>query len=432
MKKPLTIQERYVVNKATARRYQKCRKKARGPMLTEFCHQTCYTRSYAAFLLRNWGRTVTITVHGVRTVVTFGHRGKQHNRRQYPRKYGQRVVRTLKSLWALADGICSKRFIVWIRTTLPILEKFEEITLDTDTRQKLLSVSAPTVDRLLAPFRARLSVKGRSTTKPGTLLKHQIPIRTFAQWDDAVPGFVEIDLVSHDGGSLDSDVIQTLDVTDVSSAWTETRAVRNKAQKWVFEGLADIIKDLPFDLKGIDSDNGSEFINNHLKRFCTEYHITFTRSRPYRKNDSCYVEQKNWSVVRRTVGYYRYDTPEELRILTELYRSLRLYTNLFQPVMKLIEKTRIGSKVIKKYDEPKTPYSRVLDHPSVPKARKEQLSHLYRDTNPAELKRVMTQLQDRLFTLAEQKSRKQLQQKNNAKKKTIPYIHSQLESPNFE
>lgn len=429
--KPLTLQERRVVIKATARRYQQATKKQRGHILTEFCHQTGYQRSYAAFLLRNWGRKVHMTIDGVRTVFIFGQQ-KQRQRRHYPRTYDNRVVKVLKYLWALADGICSKRLLVWIRTTLPILERFEEITLDPETRQKLLTVSAPTIDRLLAPFRARLSVKGRSTTKPGTLLKHQVPIRTFAEWDNAIPGFVEIDLVSHDGGNLEGEVIQTLDVTDVSTAWTETRAVKNKAQRWVFEALTDVIGQLPFDLHGIDSDNGSEFINNHLVRFCSQRHLTFTRSRPYRKNDNCYVEQKNWSVVRRATGYYRYDTPEELDLLNELYRSLRLYTNFFQPVMKLLEKTRIGSKVIKKHDQPLTPYQRVLNHLSVSNLRKQQLRKEYQQLNPAALKRHIAQLQDRLFTLAEQKIRKQKHSPTHAHETTFSYIAPNPKETIFE
>jgi len=169
--------------------------------------------------------------------------------------------------------------------------------------------------------------------------------------DDARPGFLEIDLVAHDGGNARGDYCQSLDATDVASGWSEQRAVRNKAQKWTFEALEKIRERLPFPLLGIDSDNGGEFINAHLARYCEEEEITFTRGRPYRKNDSCYVEQKNYSVVRRNVGYFRYDTEEELMLLNELYNILRLYNNFFLPQMKLIEKTREGSKVKKRYDK---------------------------------------------------------------------------------
>lgn len=215
-----------------------------------------------------------------------------------------------------------------------------------------MKVSASTIDRLLRQEKKKYTLKSRSKTKPGTLLKNQIPIRTFSEWDEGRPGFMEIDLVGHDGGDARGEFIQTLDVTDVCTGWTETRAVRNKAQVWVFEALKEIMDRIPFDLLGIDSDNGSEFINHHLFRFCTERKITFTRTRSYRKNDNCFVEQKNYSVVRRFAGYLRYNTEEELKLLNELYSYLRLYTNFFQPVMKLTEKTRIGSGVIKRYDIP--------------------------------------------------------------------------------
>ena len=199
--------------------------------------------------------------------------------------------------------------------------------------------------------------KGRSGTKPGSMLKRQIPIRTFAEWDDARPGFCEVDLVAHDGGSGTGEFCQTLDLTCVATGWTEPRALRNKAQRWVHEAIDEITRVLPFPLVGLDSDNGAEFINMHLYRYWTERGITFTRSRPYRKNDNCYVEQKNWPVVRQQVGYARYDTPEELEGLRELYRVLRLYVNFFQPQMKLVSKTRHGAKVTKRFDLARPPTS---------------------------------------------------------------------------
>ncbi|MEA2021912.1 MAG: transposase, partial [Candidatus Caldatribacteriota bacterium] len=181
--------------------------------------------------------------------------------------------------------------------------------------------------------------------------------------------------------------------------WVEMIAVKNKAQVWVFGGIEDIKERLPFSILGIDSDNGAEFINDHLLRYCKEEHITFTRSRPYRKNDSCFVEQKNWSVIRRAVGYTRYDTDKELSILNELYSYLRLYSNLFQPVRKLIKKERIGSKVSKRYDEAKTPYRRVLASPDIEDKIKVKLKNKYAMLNPAELKRKITKLQNRLLKL---------------------------------
>jgi hypothetical protein len=300
-----------------------------------------------------------------------------------------------------------------LKEVICILERHKEIRLDRDTRKKLYKISSATIDRLLAEERKKQTLKGRSHTKPGTLLKSQIPIRTFSEWDEKSPGFVEIDLVGHDGGDARGEFIQTLDVTDVCTGWTETQAVRNKAQVWVFEALKDIQGRLPFELLGIDSDNGSEFINDHLSRFCEDRHITFTRARPYRKNDNCFVEQKNYSVVRRAVGYYRYDTEEERNTLNELYGHLRLYTNFFQPVMKLIEKTRIGSKVIKKYDKPRTPYQRVLESPLVPDGKKQQLKGQYVTLNPAELKRKITKLQQKLLKMVSLKETLRKQHVNN-------------------
>lgn len=421
MEKNLTLKERRAVIRATSKRYQISNKKQRGLILNEFCATTGYNRSYAAFILRNWGRKVKMKINGIRTIFLFGQK-KKDNKRNYDCIYDYRVKKHLEYLWALADGICSKRFVVWLKDTLPILEKFEEVTLDSESRYKLLNISAATIDRLLAPVRKKIQIKGRHTTKPGTLLKHQIPIRTFSEWNENTPGFVEIDLVSHDGGNLEGDIIQTLDVTDICTGWTETRAVKNKAQRWVFEALQNVIKTLPFDLKGIDSDNGGEFINQHLKRFCTENKINFTRSRPYRKNDSCYVEQKNWSVVRRNVGYYRYDTSEELSLLNEIYIYLRLYTNFFQPVMKLISKSREGAKVRKTHSISVTPYKRVLNNPDVPEKYKQELKNQYEQLNPAELKRTISRLQDKLFTLSEQNKFKAKHKKDSVHIHEFSYI----------
>ena len=336
---------------------------------------------------------------GGRKIILVGDRRKKI-RRQKPRVYGQKVLTALRKIWYICDCICGKRLAPYLHEIVSVLERHEEIVLDRETREKLLRISAATIDRVLSVERRKLQIKGRSRTKPGTLLKNQIPIRTFADWDEKMPGFVEIDLVSHDGGSVRGDYIQTLDVTDVFTGWTETKAVRNKAQVWTFQALEEIRWKVPFEILGIDSDNGSEFINNHLVRFCKEQKITFTRSMPYRKNDNCFVEQKNYSVVRRAVGYCRYDTEEELDLLNQLYESLRLYTNFFQPVMKLTKKIRIGSKVSKKYDKAKTPYERLLQSDFTLLDGKEKLKQDYEKLNPAELKRTITKLQNKLIDLA--------------------------------
>lgn len=388
----LTVKERYAVIRELAPRYQQARKGERSRILDEFMHLTGLVRSYASHVLKHYGTSKSVLVNGKRVVVVVGERSSGTKKRKRPRRYDTAVVDTLKRLWALSNGLCGKRLVVFIRQTLPILERFGELKLHDAMRTKLLSVSPATIDRLLGPMKAQSRLKGRSHTKPGTLLKHHIPIRTFAEWDDAVPGFVEIDLVAHDGGVSYGDYCQTLDATDIATGWTETRAVPNKAQCHVFAALKDIRESLPFPLLGIDSDNGSEFINNDLWRYCQKEQITFTRSRPYRKNDTCFIEQKNYSVVRTTVGYYRYDHPEHLATLRELYEHLRLFTNFFQPSMKLREKVRIGSKVSRRHDQPTTPSQRVLAHPAVSAEVKDKLTAVYESLNPAHLMRCLTRL----------------------------------------
>ena len=323
--------------------------------------------------------------------------------RKKPKIYDSAVEEELKKVWYIMDCICGKRLAPVLREVVTRLERFHEIKLSEAVRQKLFKISPASIDRLLAKERKRHQIKGRGNTKPGTLLKNQIPIRTFSDWNEQKPGFVEIDLVGHDGGDSHGEFAQTLDVTDVRTTWTETEAVRNKAQKWVFEALKDIRQRMPFPLLGIDSDSGGEFINDQLFRYCQQERITFTRSRSYRKNDGCFVEQKNYSVVRRAVGYLRYDTEAELLTLNELYPHLRLYTNFFQPTMKLIDKTRYGSKVIKKYDKPLTPFRRVLACPDVSAEHKQALKKLYAKLNPAQLKRQITRLQQKLYKLHAQK-----------------------------
>src|SRR5437879_1142595 len=255
--------------------------------------------------------------------------------------------------------------------------------------------------------RAQLCGAGFWESRPGTLLKHQIPLRTFSEWDEQQPGFLEIDLVGHDGGVIDSLHAFTLNATDVATGWTVCVALKNKAQVWSFAGLQKIRAKLPFPLLGIDSDNGSEFINESFFRYCQDEKITFTRSRPYRKNDSCFVEQKNYSVVRRAVGYQRCDTDEQLRLLAELYAPLELYTNFFQPSMKLKSKERHGARVTKKYDKARPPYQRVLESSFIDEQTKEQLRQRYELLNPAQLKRQLERWQRKLLATAARPRRSQ-------------------------
>jgi hypothetical protein len=210
-----------------------------------------------------------------------------------------------------------------------------------------------------------------------------------SEWDDAVPGYVEIDLVAHCGSTAAGDYVNTLDVTDICTGWTETAAVLNKAQRHVFNALLDIENRLPFPLRGIDSDNGSEFINGHLYRYCRQKGIVFTRSRPYKKNDGCHVEQKNWNVVRRNIGYGRYEGKAAVGIMNDYYALLRQYSNFFLPQTKLIGKTRDGARVRKLYDIPKTPYRRLLESDCISECVRASLTEMYVSINPARLKRDM-------------------------------------------
>jgi hypothetical protein len=404
------MKARQEVTKATASQYRGASKKEKGKILEQFIATTGYSRWYARLVLRHEGRRLQTDKQ---TIVVVER--KSSAKRKRARRYDEKVQTALVRLWRIMDYICGKRLQPSLAELITVLERHNEFRCDRETRAKLLRISAASIDRLLKPERRKYELRGRAGTKPGTLLKKQIPIRTFAEWDEQCPGFVEIDLVGHDGGTAAGDYCQTLDLTDIATTWTETMAVRNKAQAWVFAALKKLRQNLPFSLLGIDSDNGSEFINQYLLDYCKDQKLSFTRSRPYRKNDNCFVEQKNYSVVRRAVGYARYDTEAQLNLLNELYATLRLYTNFFQPTMKLKSKERVGSKVIKRYDGAQTPYQRVLAAPQVSEADKQRLRAKYKTLNPAALKRKLMRLQDRLLksTASLKPARQRLRQCNN-------------------
>lgn len=404
------MKQRQAVTAVTVQRYRNGTKKVKRQILDEFCETTGYSRGYARFVLRNHGRQVWL--RGKKVVVGDA---RQRQQRLKPKYYDEQVVQALIKLWQLLNYLCGKRLVAIMPELIAKLEQFGELRLSASTKQKLLHISAASIDRLLQPERRKQQLRRRSHTKPGTLLKHQIPIRTFAEWDEAQPGFAEIDLVAHDGGLALGDYCQTLDLTDVCTGWTETEAVPNKAQVWVFEAIQTIRGRLPFPLLGLDSDNGSEFVNKELLRYCQKERLTFTRARPYRKNDNCYVEQKNYSVVRQTVGYQRFDTAAELIVLKRLYATLRLYTNFFQPTMKLKSKERFGSRVKKSYHAPQTPYQRVLACAEVTAADKKKLQRQYRLLNPAALKRELDKQRKELFRLASKKRPLKLKRHRNQK-----------------
>ena len=379
--------ERKAVTKQMARRYREASKKEKGSMLDELCELTGWTRRHAR-----------------RALLQPATQPRSQPKR--PRTYGQDVFGPLRFVWATFGGPAGKRLAPFMAEAIEALERHGEIELATDVRLKMLNISAATIDRMLSPERAKLRMKGRSGTKPGSILRRQIPIRTFAEWDDARPGFCEVDLVSHDGGDPRGDHCYTLDLTCVATGWTEMRALKNKAQRWVHEALVDITDTLPFPIAGLDSDNGSEFINFHLFDWCASNKITFTRSRPYRKNDNCFVEQKNWPTVRQQAGYARYDDDAELEALKELYEYVRLFVNFFSPLMKLTSKTRRGAQVSKTFDRPRTPYRRVLESKDVTEQAKAHLTEIYLELNPAQLRRQIGRCQDRLLDLLKTKEQR--------------------------
>lgn len=403
--KVLDMEARYKLGKVMAGRYKKVRKKERGRILDSFIEATGYNRCYAGWLLRNWGRKVVIYDRGERIVLIGERKRSQKGIKKRPVYYDRKVVEVLRHIWLILDCPSGKRLSGYLKEIVPILEKQEEIIIGSDVKEKILKISASSIDRVLKEEKKRWSITKRikGYTKPGGLIKNQIPIRTFSDWNEKRPGFVEMDLVDHSGGVERGIFGQTLDMTDVFTGWTETIAVENKSQHHVFAGIDTLRKQFPFPVLGMDSDSGSEFINAHLKRYCEKHKITFTRSRPYKKNDNCYVEQKNYSVVRKTVGYLRYETEQEIKQMNILYTKLRLYTNFFQPQMKCIEKIQIGSKIKKRYDKAKTPYQRILECKDVENRIKQNLQNLYESLNVVTLKREIVHLQDKLYNMAMEK-----------------------------
>ena len=394
------MRHRKAISAETRKRYAKATKKEKTIILDQFTAITGYNRCYASQILSVKKEKVLgyITTGGKR--IKFVAEKKKKKKRAKARIYTYDVFLALKRIWVIFDFICGKRLAPFMAEAVKKLEYHREIDITPEVREKLTKISASTIDRLLKPEKDKFKIgKGRKGTKPGSLLKNSIPIRTFADWDDAKPGFVEIDLVGHDGGIASGDFAQSLNFTDIATCWDITVACKNKAQVHVFKATRKASARFPFEIAGIDSDNGSEFINAIMLRYCIDNKITFTRSRAHKKNDSCYVEQKNYSVVRRATGYLRYDTAEELDILNELYIYLDYYTNYFQPVLKLKSKTRVGSKTVKKYDEAKTPFRRVLESKYIDDKIKAGLRKQYDSLNPAELKRKITKLQDKLLKL---------------------------------
>ena len=302
----LTLAARRQVTKGQVDRYRTGTRAEKGAVLDAICQVTGWHRDHARKALR---------------AALTGPRPPRPSRppRRSRVTYGEEVMAALRVCWATVDGITGKRLAPGLPVLVETLRRHGELDITDQTAAALLAMSAATIDRRLAPDRAAATLpRGRSMTRPGSMLKSAIPVRTWNDWDEGVPGFIEIDLVSHDGGDNNGQYCFTLNVTDIATGWTECRTVKNKASKWVFAALVEIQANLPFPVLGIDSDNGSEFINAHLFEYCDHNQITFTRGRASHKNDGAHIEQKNWTVARRTAGYYRYDTPTQQQLLNRI------------------------------------------------------------------------------------------------------------------
>jgi hypothetical protein len=353
-------------------RYLKAKRSEKKIILDEFVAATSYHRKYANRILKH-GRPQQI--------------GKRNG---LPKVYEGEVVVALEQIWEVCGRICSKRLHPFLPEMVKVLERCGELQLKAETKALLLRMSRSTIDRCLCPARFE-HPHGRSTTKPGSLLKKAIPVRTYTPWDEERPGFLEIDLVAHCGETTEGQFLNTLTCVDLSTGWIECLAVRQRSQQTVFEAIQSLRTRLPFALLGIDSDNGGEFINDLLFHYCQDEQISFTRSRPYRKNDQAHVEQKNWSVVRRIIGYDRFETEADYLLLQSIYTDLRLYTNFFQPVLKLIAREPVDKKVIKRYDTAATPFQRVLASKAIPFETKARLTNLYVHLNPVQLRTTIDQ-----------------------------------------
>ncbi len=378
-------------------RYLKAKRREKGRILDEFVQVTGYHRKAAIRLLHRDGSQ------------------RQGKRRGRQRRYGQEVLDALRKVWEASDRLCSKRLKPFIGELVRVMRQHGELAVNARVEAELCRMSPSTIDRLLRRWRCLGGRRPLSTTKPGSLLKSSIPIRTFADWTEERPGFLEVDLVAHCGESTEGFYLTTLCAVDVATGWSECIAVWGKGQERVGGAVHRVRQFLPFPLLGLDSDNGSEFINQHLYNYCHRERIAFTRSRSYKKNDSCHVEQKNWSVVRRLVGYDRYSSHAALECLDRLYHVLRHYVNFFQPTMKLVSKTRHGAKVQKVYDTAKTPYQRLLEAGMLTPAKQAELAATYRGLNPVLLLRYLNGHLEKLWKLAERPA----QQQRKAKTKDV-------------
>jgi transposase InsO family protein len=375
-------QARWEYFRTIYQRYRGANRQEKQTILNEFCRNAGYHRKYAIRLL-----------NGPRPAAGLP---KRVRRRGY--SYGRQALSILAEVWEAAAYPWSVRLKALLPKWLPWIRR--RFRMSQEIERQLLRISARQMDRRLRDQKREKKRRIYGRTKPGLLLKHQIAVKTDS-WDVTTPGFTEVDLVSHSGNSADGEFAHTLNVTDIHSTWTESRAVLGKGQSAVQEALNEVESALPFRLLGVDSDNGSEFINWHLKAWCEQKQIQLTRGRPYKKDDNAHVEQKNWTHVRKLLGWERYDSERAVEAMNDLYRhELRLWMNLFLPSVKLVRKTRVGSKLRRVYDRPQTPLERVASCPQADPQRLAELRHLERTVDPFHLGQVIERKLDRIYNWA--------------------------------
>lgn len=379
----LNMSERQALTAEIVRRYVRAKKSEKTAILDEFIKSTGYNRSYARRVIaqaKTRDFRVKAKIHRVRS-----------------RTYVPGVIlKPLSKLWDISNFICGKRLAPLIADYLFVLRRDNVWDYPTSIDEQLKTISPATIDRLLTPIRRKMTLKGRTTTKPGTLLKHQIPVRTWSDWNENIPGFFETDTVAFCGVSLSGDFAWGLNMTDVCTGWVLLELTPNRGQYAIHEAMKKMMMRLVYKVLGIDSDNGGEFINDILYRYCLGEKITFTRTRAGKKNDNCYVEQKNFTSLRTFLGYARIETQEQMAIAKEILKLAEIFINFFQSSAKLLSKERIGTHVTKHYDKPLTPYKRLLQLGVLSELQKQQLFEVYSHHNPLELTTKIRALQDKL------------------------------------
>ena len=393
----LTLKDRRKLTGVTAREYRKAAKREKTRILDTFIAQTGYGRKYAIHILANEGKTKQVE-KGVRLKATHGKRKK----REYPRVYDKEVLDALVPIWEAFNHQCGKLLAPFLLQNISCIASDKSFVLEPEVMAKLGKISASTIDRLLRPIKAKQKIKGTCGTKPAALhLKALIPTLSHYECKEQGPGLWQIDLVQHDGGNPAGEFCFTLTITEVKNAWTVHYALRNKAFRWVFQALDDALCTLPLPVLILHSDNGSEFINHALKKWCDQKGIALTRSRNDRKNDNCFVEQKNGASVRKIVGYARLSGDRGLAALKAVYSHYDNLLNFFYPCQKLLSKERVGKKIKKTYDKPQPPFNRVLATEDTPEELKKRLCSLKEQLDLMGEMRMMQKAIDKLPDLAD-------------------------------